>query len=433
MIFKNSIFSIFNIALQLIVSLGTGIIIARSIGVEGKGIVYLISQIFSLIQLVLCFGFGPSILFNLKNNKITKAKVHFFVIQYLSLIFFGSFLLIEFASADINGIFGSKLDQKLMILTFGIALLNVISSLFGHELMVSDKGVYKSTLISIVSNSFYLLSIIILILLFNGGVIYVVISLLIAAIVKSSLILFFVFKQDNRFQLPSKTEVVTLTNYGGQFFLNAFFLSSVFRMDVFFLSHSEKVSDLGFYSVSVNVAELVLIIPSAIGIVLFPHFTGLMRDEQKDKMAQSGRINFFIGLVGCILIAIIAYPFILIVFGKLFLPAFGPLLLLLPGIFAMTLNYSYSNYISSIGKPIVGTLFFAIGLIVNIFINYFFIPVYGMWAAALSSSITYIGITLLFIFYISRIDKISLTEFVIPRKSDIFYVYNKIYMILKIK
>jgi O-antigen/teichoic acid export membrane protein len=431
MIFKNSIFSIFNNVLQLIVSLGTGIIIARILGVEGKGIVYLISQIFSLLQLVFCFGFGPSILYNLKNNKITKAKVHFFLIQYLIVIFFGSFLLIEFAAADINGIFGSELDQKLMILTFGIAFLNVISSLFGNELMVSDKGIYHSTLISIISNLFYLFSIIILLFFFKGGVISVVISLLIAAIVKSSLILFFIFKDDKRFQKPTKNEVVTLTRYGGQFFLNAFFLSSIFRMDVFFLSHSKEISDIGFYSVSVNVAELVLIIPSAIGTVLFPHFTGLMRHEQKEKMAQSGRINFFIGLSGSILIAIIAYPFILIVFGKQFLPAMGPLLLLLPGILAMTLNYSYSNYINSIGKPMIGTIFFAIGLVVNILINYFLIPVYGMWAAAVSSSITYIGITLLFVFYISRIDKISLAEFVFPRKSDIIYVYNKIYKVIK--
>jgi O-antigen/teichoic acid export membrane protein len=433
MIFKNSFFSIFNYVLQLIVSLGTGIIIARSLGVEGKGNVYLISQIFSFLQLVFCLGFGPSILFNLKNNKITKAKVHFFVLQYLIVIFLGSFLLIEFAATDINGIFGSELDRKLMVLTFGIALLNVISSLFGSELMVSDKGVYQSTLISIVSNLFYLLSVIILLFFFKGGVISVVISMLIAAIIKSSLILFFTFKEDKRFQVPTHNEVVTLTSYGGQFFLNAFFLSSIFRIDVFFLSHSEYISDLGFYSVSINIAELVLIIPSAIGTVLFPHLTGLIRDEQKEKMAQSGRINSFIGLFGSILIAIISYPFIFIVFGKQFLPAFGPLLLLLPGIFAMTLNYSYSNYINSIGKPMIGTMFFAIGLVVNILINYFLIPVYGMWAAAVSSSITYIGITLLFIFYISRVDKISLKEFVLPQKSDIFYVYYKIHKVLKIK
>ena len=69
---NNTTFSILNNIIQLIVSLGSGMIIARVLGPEGKGIFFLITQIVSIGVISLGLGFAPSILFFLKQKKLTK-------------------------------------------------------------------------------------------------------------------------------------------------------------------------------------------------------------------------------------------------------------------------------------------------------------------------------------------------------------------------
>jgi O-antigen/teichoic acid export membrane protein len=98
---------------------------------------------------------------------------------------------------------------------------------------------------------------------------------------------------------------------------------------------------------------------------------------------------------------------------------------------AMTVNYSYSNYFSSIGKPLVGAYIFISGLIINIVLNLVLIPKIGISGAAISSSITYVCVTIGFAIKIIKLENLPIREFMIPKLSDYLYVKVKITDFLK--
>lgn len=421
----NSAFSILNNLVQLLVSLGSGIIIARSLGTEGKGEVFLITQIFNLIGVIFSFGFGPAIIFFLKNDRIPKARLNSFVLCYsillalifaLSLLFFGS---------EISHLFSENFQFRLLILTFIIAHLNIASSLVGYKQMANENGVKRWSVITLISNLCYVLVLLLFLLLFKMQVTGVIYALVFGGLVKL-LLLFYQPKVEGGYKLFLADDVKKLATFGFQIFLSNLFLTTVFRVDTFFLNKMVSLSQLGLYSVSVNVGELLLLIPSAIGVALFPHLSGLAREEQQQAMCLVGRISSLIGLIGIVGLGIIGYPFILIVFGRNFLSAFVPLLFLLPGLMAMTVNYSYSNYFSSIGKPMVGGIVFFIGLGFNVVLNLWLIPIFGISGAAISSSITYIVITTGFVLKIKQQDRLSIREFLFPKKSDFIYIKEKV-------
>lgn len=429
---NSSAFSILNNLVQLIVSLGSGMLIARSLGPEGKGEVFLVTQIFNLITVIFSFGFGPAIIYFIKNNVIPKARINTFILVYslvlilvftLSLIFFGD---------HISRLFSENLQFKLLVLTFVIAHLNIASSLIGNKQMAMENGVKRWSVITLISNFCYLIALVVFLLLFGLQIMGVVYALILGGVVKL-LLLFYKTDDDlaEGYERINIVEVRKLAGFGFQIFLSNLFLTSVFRVDTFFLNKMVSLSELGLYSVSVNVGELLLLVPSAIGVALFPHLSGLEKEEQKEAMCLVGRISFVIGFIGIVGLAAIGYPFILVVFGRSFLPAFIPFLILLPGLMAMTLNYAYGNYFSAVGKPLIGAVIFLIGLVVNVALNLWLIPIFGISGAAISSSITYLVIITGFIMKVRQMHRIPLTEFVFPKLSDYFYIKNQVVKFLK--
>lgn len=429
---KNSTFSLLSNVFQLIVSLGSGIIIARSLGTSGKGEVFLINQIFGFVQVIFSFGFGPAIIYLLKKKELSLRKVNYFILLYCSVLAVIFILVVIFFNNIINVLIGGDLSLKLMVLTFIIGYINTLSGLLGYKILIHNNGIKYQSIAGLISNGAFVLLLVLTLLIFELGVDGVAYSLIGSALVR---LLLYVIKKENvlvTFEKINLLEVNKLFKYGFYVFVTNFFLTSVFRIDTFFLNKMVSKAQLGLYSVSVNVSELLLLIPSAIGVALFPHLSGLDRKEQTDTMCLVGRVSFIIGFLGIVALSIIGYPFIWIVFGEDFLPAFVPFLFLLPGLMAMSVNYSYSNYFNSIGLPLVSAYIFSVGLIINVVLNLVLIPKFGISGAAISSSITYAFITIGFAIKIIKLDNLALKEFMIPKLSDYSYVIEKItYFLMK--
>ena len=407
-------------------------IIARNLGTIGKGEVYLVTQVFTLIQVIFSFGFGPAIIYYLKRKEIKESQVNFFILVYVAFIAVLFAIGLFYLATPIQYLIGGEVKMYYLFLAFVIAFINLFSLFVGYKMMVKDKGIELWSVITLVGNVSYLLLIAVLVIYFQIGVVGVLYGLIASSFLK----LIVLFYYNNIVKPLAKISVVNLkklSTYGIQIFLTNLFLTGVFRIDAFFLNRMVSISELGLYSVSVNIGELLLLIPSAVGVALFPHLAGLDRTQQKTTMALVGRLSFMLGAIGVVGLALIGYPFILVIFGDKFINAFQPFLLLLPGLMAMTLNYSYSNYFSSIGKPLVGGAVFCIGLIINIILNLWLIPIFGIHGAAISSSIAYTVITIGFIYKIRQVDNISIKEFVLPKNSDFLYAKKKIMVFLNKK
>jgi len=430
---ENSYFSILGNIINLGISVLSGMIIAKTLGPEGKGAYFLVTQVATIGAVFFSLGFGPSILYYLKKERITKNEAISIGIFYsVFVILMLSILLFLFKSTLIE-LFNDSITDQMLLFAFLLIIANILVNFFGYIIMDNDIGVKIWSFVGIIVNVVYILLLFFLVYEMSSGVIGAIYALFISVIVKLLISLKYVFSERFSVQLVSSETAIKILTYGLGIFIGNLFLTGVYRIDVFFVNNILSVEELGLYSVSVNLSELLLLVPAAVGIALFPHLSSLGRKEQLRTMSKVARLSASVSIFASIIIIVFGYPFIIIVFGDEFVQSFIPALFLLPGLIAMTLNFAYSNYMFAIGEPLMSAKIFFIGILLNVVLNILFLKDFGIVGAAIISSATYCIITIGFIIIIMKENKeIKFKEIIVPTREDFSYIIIKVKDILKL-
>jgi len=178
--------------------------------------------------------------------------------------------------------------------------------------------------------------------------------------------------------------------FGLKAYLAGFFSFMVLRIDLLMIKHMLDAEQTGYYSVAVNIADLVGVLPGIIGTVLYPKLSATLSEAKKWEYMK--RVLFHVGILmlGLTLFLVVAAsPLIGLLFGKAYLPAVPAFLWLLPGVFMIALNSLLMNYFASQGMPWVTVYSPGIAALLNIVSNLFLIPRYGIVGASLSSVLAY--------------------------------------------
>jgi O-antigen/teichoic acid export membrane protein len=93
--------------------------------------------------------------------------------------------------------------------------------------------------------------------------------------------------------------------------------------------------------------------------------------------------------VCCIIAALVARPFVAFFYGQPFIGAANAILWLLPGVFLLSVNTIFMNFFAARGQPIIVIFSPFTALVVNVLLNLYFIPHFGISGAAMVSSISY--------------------------------------------
>ncbi len=203
---------------------------------------------------------------------------------------------------------------------------------------------------------------------------------------------------------PSLLILKNSIGYGLKSYLACFFAFLVLRVDLLMITYMLDTEQAGHYSVSTTLADLLYLLPTAIGTILFPKLSSL-RDE-KENWALTQKVMWISALIllPIILIAaFMAHPIIIFFYGASFEPAAAPFVILCIAIFFYGINNMISIHLASIGMPWFAVHTWIAASILNIVLNLFLIPVYGISGAAISSLICYSLVLLLqLIFSIKR-------------------------------
>jgi O-antigen/teichoic acid export membrane protein len=133
---------------------------------------------------------------------------------------------------------------------------------------------------------------------------------------------------------------------------------------------------------------MVSLVPAAIGAMLFGTISGMHAGRW--PFARSVTLALALALLPLLLLAaILARPVIALLFGSDFLPAVAALLWLLPGVYVLGINMQLMNYFAGTGMPLVTIVGPGLGLLVNVLLNLWWIPRFGIVGAAASSSAAY--------------------------------------------
>ncbi len=197
-----------------------------------------------------------------------------------------------------------------------------------------------------------------------------------------------------------------------------FFL--VYRVDYWFVKRYCTIEELGNYIQISKLAQMLLIIPSIISSVVFPHTaSGMQREEIRENILRIGRITSMLFVVLFVLMLLSGYWMFPLVFGNSYKLMYLPFLLLLPGIWALSNLYILSAYYGGVNKVKVNVQGAFIALIVILTGDFLLIPKGGIIAAAMVSTLGYLVNFLYSFFVLKNEQSVSIFQYFNINKDDI--------------
>ena len=181
-------------------------------------------------------------------------------------------------------------------------------------------------------------------------------------------------------------------------------------IDVIILAIYEGFDKLAYYSVSVKLATLIALALLSVNIVVAPKIAELYEKKKTKEMQEiikkSTRIIFIISVVTLLFLVFFSET-ILGLFGQNYLVARQALIILIFGQFFNSLSGPGAIYLNMTKRQRVLNKILLTGLIVNIGLNFYLIPSYGISGAAIATLISFIFWNLIIILYIYHKDRVK--------------------------
>jgi len=420
--FKDAALMLANNILLLAVSLFSGVLIARGLGPEGKGL-YAIALLF------------PTLLAGLGSLGLNYAGIYFLNKEpenrpYLagsSLLYSAAAgtllsLLVAVFSGAISGRFLAGSGTAYIIAAAPLALLLMLVENIFHFFLASrdikNIAIFTSTRnishLAMVAVFYFLGSLTVLRTLLSQS------AALAAALVFGVLALrakgFFsglawqwpVFR--NMLSFGLKQHVGTAAQM-----LN-------YRIDMFIAAALLTPYQVGLYSVSVSMAELLWHIANSAGQVLYPKIAASDRAAADSFTPEVARHVFFLTLLSAAALWAAANPLTVLLFGKDFLPATAALKILLPGVVLLSVSKVIGSDISARGYPHYNSTASVISLVTAASLSLVLIPRFGVAGAAIATSASYLANSAVMLFFFRKVSGTGITGMFLPGKKDfIFY------------
>ncbi|MDP8238979.1 MAG: polysaccharide biosynthesis C-terminal domain-containing protein [Candidatus Hatepunaea meridiana] len=406
------------------------IILARTLGPEGKGVFSLVTLIVTVLYMFVhgSLGaadahfsgrfpkWGPAIF----GNNVTIALLTGGAIVLFFLTFSERFMPAIQPNVDL-----SLTNATVIVLPFLILFEYSISTILGQD------RIGRYSLILSTKELLFLVSLFILLL---SGFLSVQTALLAWVVVAILIALYaawsawsgvgFKFKIDLKVLLP-------MAKYSLQGHIAN--LSSFLKMnsDKLIMAYFLDVEEVGYYSVAVAIVSVLYHLPSSVSQVLVPFIS--WRDNHAGDILtpQLCRITFFLTIIIGLMIGVFGWIGIMLFFSSKFIPAYPALIILLPGAVILSLAKLLAGDLSGRGKPQYAMVISVIVVIINIGANLILIPLWQMKGAAVTASFTHAMTGLMFLWAFKRESGVAYVEALLIKGSDFRQIYQALIKMLK--
>jgi len=162
-----------------------------------------------------------------------------------------------------------------------------------------------------------------------------------------------------------------------------------FKIDQVMINYWMGTEAVGIYAVSVGWAEKLFLLDNAIVSAALYRISSSSARESYALTKRLLKVQLLISGSSGLLLAVLAYPLILTLYGEAYGGAVWPLIVLVPSVVAWSLAKVMSQYISyQRGKKWIPTIFAMSGMLINIFLNLVLIRAYDTTGAALARVIS---------------------------------------------
>jgi O-antigen/teichoic acid export membrane protein len=401
------------------------IVLARYLKASGAGWVYYLTNWFSLMLLVSSLSMESAVTYYASNKKIADnrlAWMSFLWTIIVSLVIVGIISIYFGQIKNENNITKNQYIFFALAYISGTLLVNFFAAMF-----YAQRNFFLPNILMIAFNVLLILFLLfadkigfegsVSMNVYFGFFLVVGFSLFLAYLVKN--------KSFQNISLPSLNEYKFLFRYAFLALAANIVFFLVYRADYWFVRHSPVSSkeDLGNYIQVSKHGQMLLILPQIIASAVFPQTASeIDRQNVRDTLLLLSR-SFLLFYV--IIIAVVAmigewlFPF---VYGETFNRMYWPTLLLLPGIWALSVMVLLAAYFSGKGNVKINIYGGILSVIIVLAGNYFFTFRYGMIAAALISTVAYCSYMFFLMNLFLKEYNVPLSDFFITKRSDIRFL-----------
>ncbi len=365
------------------------VVLSRYLQAAGAGWVYFLTNFFSLAVLVGSFNIDSAYIYFSSNKNLPKVALSWFGLFFSMVVgvilipifyYYFSYYPIQNVSLSSTIVYGEYY-------VVGIVLANLFAGMFYAQRDYFSPGIT----IGIVnfSLSFYIIYLYKVQMPYMQVVtIYFIFFTLQGVLV--ALIYCIKNKVFNSFQWPTINQLGLLFRYSLIAFTANLLYFLVCKIDYWFVEHFRSQSELGNYIQASKMGQMLLIIPQILASVILPQIAeGINKELITKNILIISRLlmQFFMALF---IIDVLFGQFVFsTVFGKSFYIMNLPFLLLLPGIFSLSVLTLFSAYYGGNNRLIVDVKGAGIALVFVVICNCIFTQKYGIVAAAIISTIGY--------------------------------------------
>lgn len=379
----------------------SSILIARMLGVEGKGVYSYVVLLSALFIPILTFGYGAGVIyqigtkaFSIKNVTLTNIIISLFQATFIAAII---------ASAWYFGYLGKTGEQigyLEILIIIALIFLNTVFQ-FSGKTILADSWFKLDNLLQIIRKIIVPICVVLLILFSENNVRGGLIGLL-GGVTTLLIVQQYNIWKKYRPQFKFDTDFVKKSYaYGFKGWLGNIAISANTRIDQLILGGVASAEALGNYSIAVMLSELIWILPLALGQVIYNRVAGDNNQATSLELVKKTHRIMLSFLLLCTFGAALVGPYVIpFVYGSDFSGAILPFLVLLPGTLIMVSTKLLSKLFTASGHIAVTNKVQIISSIVSIALYLTLIPRMGILGAATAATIGYaIGAVVFWYFY----------------------------------
>jgi O-antigen/teichoic acid export membrane protein len=192
-----------------------------------------------------------------------------------------------------------------------------------------------------------------------------------------------------------------------------------YRLDQYLVLAFVSTAAVGIYAVSSMLSQIIWFLPNAVAAVLLPRLTAATPDDAAGTTPVACRNTLMVSALAALALGVVAPWLIPALFGGDFDDAVVPFVWLLPGAVALAGSKVLTSYIFSQGRPLTNSLVTAVALAVTIVADLILIPSLEVTGAAIASALAYVTHFALSLVAYGRLSGGSLWRAVLVQPSDV--------------
>lgn len=187
----------------------------------------------------------------------------------------------------------------------------------------------------------------------------------------------------------------------------------------------ESFEDVGYFTRGQRVGMLVVTAGQAVLPLLFSRWASLPEDRVAPHVEKVVRFASTFGLVSVVGVVLTGRWIILLMYGHRFLPAVGPMVIMVPGAVCYLLSSVLIQVLGSRGRPELSAFSLALAAIVNALLSFALTPRWGINGAAVAALAGNLVLLVPLMVIVKRVSGVRLWQCLGLRRADILSLLQK--------